>query len=266
MHCSSHQWHPHPQVSKSHRAFILVAAPLWPGLMSPSQVSMASYASCTVTQLTSFFRCKVTYDESLLCQIVPPVDLNEISSFHQQQLLTDVIVRIYEPQEGNDEQVHDDDARSTRNNCSKWREIRAHKVILASRSSVFATMFSRNNYKEASNSVVNVYDVSFVTAQQLIHFIYCGNVRHLNQESAMHLLYAAEKYDIEDLKNICVRYLSSHLTHDTAAHVEAIADSFNLHRLKYLASKKLNVNWVTHTRWPCIELFIISHVTCMTFH
>ena len=185
----------------------------------------------------------MTYDESLLCQIVPPVDLNEISSLHQQQLLTDVILRIYEPQEGNDEEENELEERaSPRSNCGKCREIRAHKVILASRSSVFATMFSTNNYKEASNSVVNMYDLSFLAAQQLIHFIYTGTVRHMQQEVAIELLYAAEKYDIEDLKNVCVRYLSTHLTYDTAAHVEAIADSFNLHRLKHLASKKLNVN------------------------
>ena len=221
--------------------------------------------------LSSFctHRCKVIYDECLLIRAVPSLDLNDIARLYYHQLFTDVVLRIHE-----DDQVKDDHLNNNNNSSSSssskdnnnnggeggtgsgrgnfcinmvrreeksscFREIRAHKVILAARSSVFATMFSESNYKEASSSVVTITDLSYDVVKELMIFMYTGHVANLNEETAFALLYASEKYDVENLKNLCVRFLASQLTSESAGCVLQIAECFNLHHLKQLASAKL---------------------------
>ncbi|KAL0560858.1 hypothetical protein IC582_001272 [Cucumis melo] len=78
----------------------------------------------------------------------------------------------------------------------------AHRAILASRSPVFHSMFS-HDLKEKELSTLNISDMSFEACQAFLNYMY-GNIQH--EEFLAHrlaLLHAAEKYDIDDLKEAC---------------------------------------------------------------
>ena len=70
-------------------------------------------------------------------------------------------------------------------------ELRAHKLILATRSPVFAAMF-RHEYKEKVDSAVDVKDVELDVFQEMLKYIYTGEVSSLDKH-ASELLIAAEK-------------------------------------------------------------------------
>ncbi|CAM8888423.1 unnamed protein product [Rhodiola kirilowii] len=80
--------------------------------------------------------------------------------------------------------------------------IQAHRAVLSIRSPVFCRMFS-HNLKEKEQSTLNISDISLDACKSLLNYIY-GHIQH--EEFVTHrlaLLYAAEKYDISDLKDAC---------------------------------------------------------------
>lgn len=188
----------------------------------------------------------------MLIQIVPSIDYNEISRLLDQDSFKDVTFRIFDEDEKDEKTELQFISKDQINNSSTYitcertkselsfRELRAHKVILVAHSNVFATMFSSKScFEEASSNVVNINDLSFEVMNEVLKFIYTGKVTYLDEERTFQLLYAAEKYDIENLKNLCIRYLSCHLTQKSAEKILWIADFYNLHELKQLASAKL---------------------------
>jgi len=76
----------------------------------------------------------------------------------------------------------------------------AHKAILAARSPVFASMFSA----EKPDSPIKQLEVSDIEASVFAHFLsflYTGRLK--TSANNKKLLLAAEKYQVETLKNIC---------------------------------------------------------------
>lgn len=179
-------------------------------------------------------------------QTVSSLDLSDIARLYYDQLLTNVVLRIREDNQVKDDQMNGNDNSQgnfyvdiTSEESSSFRSIKAHKVLLAARSFVFARMFSRSNYKEASSSIVTIANMSYDLAKVFLKFIYTGHVDNLNKNLIYPLLYASEKYNIQDFRRLCVRCLSSHLTSELADYVLAISDCFNLNHLKQLAFAKL---------------------------
>ena len=84
-------------------------------------------------------------------------------------------------------------------------EFKCHKIILASRSPVFKAMFS-SDVKESISSRVVIEDLDVDTVKEMIHYMYSGNVRQL-EDQAISLLAAADKYDLSELKETCESHL-----------------------------------------------------------
>ncbi|CAL1268427.1 unnamed protein product [Larinioides sclopetarius] len=84
----------------------------------------------------------------------------------------------------------------------------AHKNILSVRSSVFAAMFS-TEMKEKLENKVNISDISPQVLKTMLIYIYTGKTGELSVQSAGELLFAADKYQLLDLKRVCSDYLKS---------------------------------------------------------
>lgn len=85
---------------------------------------------------------------------------------------------------------------------TKNNTIFAHRAILASRSPVFQSMFS-HDLKEKSLSILEISDMSFAECRAFLNYIY-GNFQP--EEFLTHrlaLLRAADKYEMDDLKEAC---------------------------------------------------------------
>ena len=87
-----------------------------------------------------------------------------------------------------------------------------HKAILAGRSPVLEAMFS-SNFKEGMGNKVEVKDIAPDIIEEMLRFIYSGEVWNL-KEVAANLLVAAEKYQVTDLKNLCEESLCVNITLD----------------------------------------------------
>ncbi len=78
--------------------------------------------------------------------------------------------------------------------------IAAHKSILADRSPVFAAMF-QHQMKDNESGEVDVPDATPAVFNKLLQFIYTGECPL--EDSTEELLMAADKYDIQGLKQLC---------------------------------------------------------------
>ncbi|CAL1279990.1 unnamed protein product [Larinioides sclopetarius] len=89
--------------------------------------------------------------------------------------------------------------------------IPAHKIILSARSPVFAAMF-KNPMKENHENEVVIDDMEVPVLQLMLTYVYTGNLSDLTVSSASDLLYAADKYQLGDLKKVCCEFLKNRIS------------------------------------------------------
>ncbi|XP_026328664.1 kelch-like protein 40 [Hyposmocoma kahamanoa] len=91
------------------------------------------------------------------------------------------------------------------------KEFKAHKLILCISSPVFEAMF----YGPLSSSdCIVVPDIEPDIFQQLLNFIYTDKVELRSIEEALELLYAAKKYLLNELTDMCITYVKDHISID----------------------------------------------------
>jgi speckle-type POZ protein len=126
-------------------------------------------------------------------------------------------------------------------------KIGAHRVILAARSPVFAAMF-QHDMQETKTNETEITDVTPAAFRALLRFIYTGHcqVRNLAEE----LLVAANKYDIQELKQICAKELRKKLTVDNALDFLIFSDLHQANELKDGAIRFINKNAAAVMKTP----------------
>ncbi|GFU37432.1 speckle-type POZ protein B [Nephila pilipes] len=84
----------------------------------------------------------------------------------------------------------------------------AHKSILSARSPVFSAMF-KTEMKESREETVDIIDMDISVLQTMLVYIYSGNTDGLSMSNAHDLLFAADKYQLIELKKVCSKFLRS---------------------------------------------------------
>jgi len=84
-----------------------------------------------------------------------------------------------------------------------------HQVFLATRSPVFKAMLT-TNMREKINNEIQVDDIKPEVMAELLEFIYIGKVSNLDK-FALDLFIAADKYQINSLKDLCEKKLINSL-------------------------------------------------------
>ncbi|KAG8173658.1 hypothetical protein JTE90_010543, partial [Oedothorax gibbosus] len=120
-------------------------------------------------------------------------------------------------------------------------EFKAHKNILCARSSVFNTMLNCEMEEKLTNCV-KITDFDPPTVRKMLNYIYCGQVEDLTPEVASQLYSAAEKYNLQDLKDICDGYLSNNLSVDIFCDALILAKLHNGERLMTATKNFFKVN------------------------
>jgi speckle-type POZ protein len=117
--------------------------------------------------------------------------------------------------------------------------IPAHRAILAARSPVFAAMFQHDMQENKTNET-EIEDVTPAAFKALLQFIYTGHceVGMLAEE----LLVAANKYDIQDLKQMCDKELRKKLTVDNAVDLLFLSELHQANDLRDGAMHFINKN------------------------
>ncbi|XP_064490387.1 speckle-type POZ protein B-like isoform X2 [Ornithodoros turicata] len=99
----------------------------------------------------------------------------------------------------------------------KGTEFKAHKIILAARSPVFAAMIRHSVDKKTV-----ITDISPDVFREILHFIYTGSAPNV-ENVADRLLVAADKYLMEDLRTRCEVSLFAQITTDNASDMLLLA-------------------------------------------
>ncbi|XP_028981940.1 speckle-type POZ protein-like [Diachasma alloeum] len=105
-----------------------------------------------------------------------------------------------------------------------------HKSILASRSPVFAAMFS-HSLREEQRNLVHIDDMRPDVVKGMLQFIYTDEVPDL-EKLLNEYLGAAEKYQLSGMKEKCEEAILERVNEENAALYLVIADRFNADGLK----------------------------------
>lgn len=109
-------------------------------------------------------------------------------------------------------------------------EFYAHKNLLANKSEVFAAMFD-HNMTENVQVIVEIEDIAAEVFRELLRYIYAGQVNGI-RKNAEKLLIAADKYALEELKNVCAKYLCEDLSIYNVLKYINIADTYSVNDLR----------------------------------
>ncbi|CAM6093138.1 unnamed protein product [Calypogeia fissa] len=88
--------------------------------------------------------------------------------------------------------------------------LKAHRVVMATKSPVFKAMFEADQMKEPHTGAVHIQELSHDQLKYLLEFLYCAHIP--DEKLAQHshaLLIAADKYDIPVLSKVCEAYIST---------------------------------------------------------
>lgn len=108
--------------------------------------------------------------------------------------------------------------------CNDGETLNCHKWILAARSPVFEAMFS-SIVKETLQGFADIEDFDSVIMREVIFFIYSGNSNLTNLASK--IIFAAEKFQLETLKEKCIDRLYEDTTEKNVIEMLHIAEKLS---------------------------------------
>ena len=98
------------------------------------------------------------------------------------------------------------------------KTIDCHKTVLGTQSDVFETMFLNIDLNEAKSGEVKIEDFDFDTVETLIYFLYDEEIQDKKLINTK-LLYAADKYNVPGLMEMCATFLKCNLFVENALDV-----------------------------------------------
>ncbi|CAD6186162.1 unnamed protein product [Caenorhabditis auriculariae] len=101
--------------------------------------------------------------------------------------------------------------------------IHCHKCVLAARSPVFCRMLSHPETAEGVLGMVEINDMEYKTAMEMMRFIYRGTISD-DKDLYKKLMAAGDKYELEDLKQYCERRLARTISIGNVSEMAAFAD------------------------------------------
>jgi speckle-type POZ protein len=101
----------------------------------------------------------------------------------------------------------------------KNERIGAHTAIVVSASPVICAMLEEDKFKEGRTKVVEVDDMKPAVFKEMLRYLYTGRAPKLDEDEMIEPLFlAADKYQIESLKNCCEQRLIKKLNVKTVVH------------------------------------------------
>ncbi|KAG8192315.1 hypothetical protein JTE90_002136 [Oedothorax gibbosus] len=120
-------------------------------------------------------------------------------------------------------------------------ELKVHKLILCARSTVFNSMLT-TDMKESITHCLEITDFDPHVVKAMLQYIYCGQVEEIIPDLGIQLYSIADKYNLQDLKNICVKFLLKNLNVSNICDVLVLCDMHNEPELMMAAKKMFCAN------------------------
>ena len=118
-----------------------------------------------------------------------------------------------------------------------------HKLVMSARSPVFKAMFE-SKMKESESGKVTIEDIKPEIMTVMLHFIYTSRIakKNITAEFAIELLAAANKYQLEALKDICQDKIRSFLDAENAIEFLILGEMYQANKLKDAAMMEVVYN------------------------
>jgi speckle-type POZ protein len=115
----------------------------------------------------------------------------------------------------------------------KNEKIGAHSAIVVSASPVICAMLEGDKFKEGRTKTVKVEDIEPAVFKEMLRYLYTGRAPLLNEDDMTEPLFlAADKYQIEALKNLCEQRLIKKLNNvKTVVHYLVLAHLYTAPQL-----------------------------------
>jgi BTB/POZ domain len=143
----------------------------------------------------------------------------------------------------------------------KKQKIDAHRSILTARSPVFAAMLKHDMSEKMTNSVT-ISDIDAPVFTKMLQFMYTGDCDV--GTSAEDLYAAADKYDIQDLKEMCEEQMQKNVNVDNAVRMLILSDARQSRNLKEHAIAFINQNAAALVKKPCWNELMKTHPHLIT--
>lgn len=111
------------------------------------------------------------------------------------------------------------------------KEYPAKKAILAASSPVFATMLKYAEQREKKIERFTITDVDEPVFDEILRYIYTGKCENI-EKYGHGLLVAAHKYELNQLKTICIEEIRKRLTVGNVIDTLLLADKYGFNELK----------------------------------
>jgi len=157
----------------------------------------------------------------------------------------------------------------------KNKEYMVHKVVLSSRSPVFAEMISKADRDK--QDYLKIEDTEEDTFEEVIKFIYTGKTLDYMTDETESLLLAAIRFEIGQLKRICEEIIYQNVSNESVINVLLLAHDNNAFQLKdklikYIASNHPFVKRAAPQQWeefieeqPNLVMEIFDALSLMQF-
>lgn len=114
--------------------------------------------------------------------------------------------------------------------------IHAHRVVMATKSSVFKSMFEADECKGIHTGAIPIPEMSHDELRCLLEFLYSGSISEEKIEQHGHVLFiAADKYNIPFLSKICEAHISNSINPSNVLDVLELATMCSATSLKEIA-------------------------------
>ncbi|OXU16341.1 hypothetical protein TSAR_009633 [Trichomalopsis sarcophagae] len=144
------------------------------------------------------------------------------------------------------------------------QEMQAHKVILAARSSIFAVLFDTvNEDRLRQSSYVDVDDIKPEVMTEVLRYIYTNEVHNISIY-AKDLLYAADEFDLGNLREMCEMELCENITPEIAYDVLILATKIKAERLRLRAARYINSHLMEIIQTPRFNKIINTDSSCIS--
>ncbi|XP_011299510.1 speckle-type POZ protein A-like [Fopius arisanus] len=120
------------------------------------------------------------------------------------------------------------------------KQFHVHKLLLQTRSPVFAAMFE-HDLKERQTNEIKIEGIKPEVVRKMLQFIYTDTLDNC-KDNVGELLIAADRYSLEGLIVRCERILCERVTIDNAVSTLELADNYNATNVKKHVAKFISRN------------------------
>ncbi|GFT57121.1 TD and POZ domain-containing protein 3 [Nephila pilipes] len=132
----------------------------------------------------------------------------------------------------------------------------AHKAILSARSEYFKLLCSGRGL---INNSIEIPDVKSAVMEAILYYLYTGKIRQLTSDFALDILSAAQKLCLYELQQIICNFIKTNITVENVTEILQLSDEQNLDDLKNVCIKFVNSHHATVFRSEKWQIMIRSN-------